>query len=149
LSKILTSRDRSSACKRRGTGKTTGAISSEGSSEKEGYEVRGFAPTNTRDKTTRREWNSKARPYRSLSAGDKKRPDHNRLFVVDESSLASTRTFTSSARLNLPARCYLSETAVSTKPSKQVTFRAVSQHGMATVNLVRSFANANRTEAHG
>src|SRR5207302_5412744 len=89
---ILTSRDQIIGLQGgAGTGKTTALSVLREAVEKEGYEVRGFAPT-TRATKQLAESGIQSETLQKFIRRRPEAPEHrNRLFVLDESSLASTR----------------------------------------------------------
>src|SRR2546425_5943532 len=92
VEEILTSRDQIIGLQGgAGTGKTTALSVLREAAEKEGYEVRGFAPT-TRATKQLAESGIRSETLQKFIRRRQEAPDnHNRLFVLDESSLASTR----------------------------------------------------------
>jgi len=74
-----------------GTGKTTTLSVVRAAAEKEGYEVRGFAPTTRAAKQLAESGINTETLQKFLRRREEAPPIHNRLFVLDESSLASTR----------------------------------------------------------
>jgi conjugative relaxase-like TrwC/TraI family protein len=91
---ILTSRDQVTALEgAAGTGKTTALAAVRDAAEREGYEVKGFAPTSRAAHKLAEAGIEASTLQRHLARGDDHaRPtDQKRLYVLDESSLASTR----------------------------------------------------------
>src|SRR5207302_659294 len=92
VEQILTSRDQiiglqGGAC----TGKTTALSVLREAAEKEGYEVRGFAPTTRATKQLAESGIQSETLQKFIRRRQEAPNNHNRLFVLDESSLASTR----------------------------------------------------------
>lgn len=92
VEEILTSRDQIIGLQGgAGTGKTTALSVLREAAEKQGYEVRGFAPT-TRATKQLAESGIKSETLQKFIRRRQEAPStHHRLFVLDESSLASTR----------------------------------------------------------
>ena len=91
---ILTSRNQVTALEgAAGTGKTTALAAVRDAAEREGYEVQGFAPTSRAAHKLAEAGIESSTLQRHLARGDDDaRPtDQKRLYVLDESSLASTR----------------------------------------------------------
>jgi len=76
---------------RAGTGKTTTLSVLRAAAEKEGYEVRGFAPTTRAAKQLSESGIMTETLQKFLRRREEAPPTHNRLFILDECSLASTR----------------------------------------------------------
>ncbi|MFZ0751923.1 MAG: AAA family ATPase, partial [Pyrinomonadaceae bacterium] len=74
-----------------GTGKTTALSVLREVAEKEGYEVRGFAPTSRAAQQLAESGIQTETIQKFLRRREEAPPNHSRLFVLDESSLASTR----------------------------------------------------------
>jgi len=74
-----------------GTGKTTALSVLRAAAEKQGYEVRGFAPTTRAAKQLAESGINTETLQKFLSRREEAPPTHNRLFILDESSLASTK----------------------------------------------------------
>jgi conjugative relaxase-like TrwC/TraI family protein len=94
VQEILTSRDQVTALEgAAGTGKTTALTAVRDATEREGYEIKGFAPTSRAAHKLAEAGIESSTLQRHLVRGDDHvRPtDQKRLYVVDESSLASTR----------------------------------------------------------
>ncbi len=94
VQEILTSRDQVTALEgAAGTGKTTALTAVRDAAEREGYEVEGFAPTSRAAHKLAEAGIESSTLQRHLARGDDQgRPaDQKRLYVLDESSLASTR----------------------------------------------------------
>jgi ATP-dependent exoDNAse (exonuclease V) alpha subunit len=94
VQEILTSRDQVTALEgAAGTGKTTALTAVRDAAEREGYEVEGFAPTSRAAHKLAEAGIESGTLQRHLARGDDHaRPtDQQRLYVLDESSLASTK----------------------------------------------------------
>jgi conjugative relaxase-like TrwC/TraI family protein len=94
VQEILTSRDHVTALEgAAGTGKTTALTAVRDAAEREGYDVEGFAPTSRAAHKLAEAGMESSTLQRHLARGDDyARPtDQKRLYVLDESSLASTR----------------------------------------------------------
>jgi conjugative relaxase-like TrwC/TraI family protein len=94
VQEILTSRDQVTALEgAAGTGKTTALTAVRDAAEREGYEVEGFAPTSRAAHKLAEAGIESSTLQRHLTRGDDQgRPTDQRTFyVLDESSLASTR----------------------------------------------------------
>jgi conjugative relaxase-like TrwC/TraI family protein len=91
---ILANRDQAMALEgTAGTGKTTALAAIRDAAEREGYQVEGFAPTSRAAHKLADagiESNTLQR-HLARSDGQASAPDHKRLYVLDESSLASTK----------------------------------------------------------
>lgn len=74
-----------------GTGKTTTLSVVRAAAEKQGYEVRGFAPTTRAAKQLAESGINTETLQKFLRKREEAPPTHNRLFILDESSLASTK----------------------------------------------------------
>jgi conjugative relaxase-like TrwC/TraI family protein len=85
-----------------GTGKTTALSVLRAVSEKQGYEVRGFAPTTRAAKQLAESGINTETLQKFLRRREEAPPTHNRLFILDESSLASTRQLHKFFRQLLP-----------------------------------------------
>lgn len=120
-----------------GTGKTTALSVLREAAEKEGYEVRGFAPTTRATKQLA----ESGIQSETLQKFIRRRPEapehHNRLFVLDESSLASTRNLH-----KFFARLESSDKVLLVGDSRQhqaveagTPFEQFQKHGMSTVQL--------------
>ncbi|HYX29264.1 MAG TPA: MobF family relaxase [Pyrinomonadaceae bacterium] len=92
VEQLLTSRDQIIGLQGgAGTGKTTALTALRQAAESEGYEVRGFAPT-TRAAQQLSESGIQTETLQKFLRRREEAPNsHNRLFVLDESSLASTK----------------------------------------------------------
>src|SRR5207248_7252267 len=92
VEEILTSRDQIIGLQGgAGTGKTTALSVLREAAEKEGYEVRGFAPTTRATKQLVESGIQSETLQKFIRRRQEAPNNHNRLFVLDESSLASTR----------------------------------------------------------
>jgi conjugative relaxase-like TrwC/TraI family protein len=120
-----------------GTGKTTALSVLREAAEKEGYEVRGFAPTTRATKQLA----ESGIQSETLQKFIRRRPEapehHNRLFVLDESSLASTRNLHKFfARLEAFDKVLLVGDSRQHQAVEAGTpFEQFQKHGMATVQL--------------
>ena len=93
VEQILASRDRVTALEgTAGTGKTTTIAAIRDAAEREGYEVEGFAPTSRAAHKLRDAGIEASTLQRHLARSEEEpRSESRRLFVLDESSLASTK----------------------------------------------------------
>jgi hypothetical protein len=94
IQEILSSRDQVTALEgAAGTGKTTALAAVRAATEREGYDVEGFAPTSRAAHRLAEAGIESGTLQRHLARGDDvARPtDQKRLYVLDESSLASTK----------------------------------------------------------
>ncbi|HKR61320.1 MAG TPA: MobF family relaxase, partial [Pyrinomonadaceae bacterium] len=92
VEQILTNRDQVIGLQGgAGTGKTTALSVLKEVAEKEGYEVRGFAPTTRATKQLAESGIQSETLQKFIRRRQEAPTHHNRLFVLDESSLASTR----------------------------------------------------------
>jgi len=92
LEEILTSRDQIIGLQGgAGTGKTTALSVLRETAEREGYEVRGFAPTSRAAQQLAESGIQTETIQKFLRQREEAPSNHNRLFVLDESSLASTK----------------------------------------------------------
>jgi conjugative relaxase-like TrwC/TraI family protein len=120
-----------------GTGKTTALSVLREAAEKEGYEVRGFAPTTRATKQLA----ESGIQSETLQKFIRRRPEapehHNRLFVLDESSLASTRNLHKFfARLEAQDKVLLVGDSRQHQAVEAGTpFEQFQKHGMSTVQL--------------
>jgi ATP-dependent exoDNAse (exonuclease V) alpha subunit len=120
-----------------GTGKTTALSVLREAAEKEGYEVRGFAPTTRATKQLA----ESGIQSETLQKFIRRRPEapasHNRLFVLDESSLASTRNLHKFfARLEAQDKVLLVGDSRQHQAVEAGTpFEQFQKHGMATIQL--------------
>ena len=138
VEQILTSRDQIIGLQGgAGTGKTTALSVLREVAEKEGYEVRGFAPTTRATKQLA----ESGIQSETLQKFIRRRPEapehHNRLFVLDESSLASTRNLHKFfARLEAQDKVLLVGDSRQHQAVEAGTpFEQFQKHGMATVKL--------------
>src|SRR5207247_5592926 len=91
VEQILTSRDQIIGLQGgAGTGKTTALSVLREVAEKEGYEVRGFAPTTRATKQLAESGIQSETLQKFIRRRQEATNNHNRLFVLDESSIAST-----------------------------------------------------------
>jgi len=138
VEQILTSRDQIIGLQGgAGTGKTTALSVLREAAEKEGYEVRGFAPTTRATKQLAESGIQSETLQRFICRRQEAPSTHNRLFVLDESSLASTRNLH-----KLFARLESSDKILLVGDSRQhqaveagTPFEQFQKHGMATVKL--------------
>src|SRR5438067_85697 len=94
VQKILASRDQVMALEgSAGTGKTTALAAVRDAAEREHYHVEGFAPTSRAARKLGEAGIESSTLQRHLARGEQERPadDQKRLYVLDESSLASTK----------------------------------------------------------
>jgi len=105
--------------------------------EKEGYEVRGFAPTTRATKQLAESGIQSETLQKFIRRRPEAPENHNRLFVLDESSLASTRNLH-----KFFARLEASDKVLLVGDSRQhqaveagTPFEQFQKHGMATVRL--------------
>jgi conjugative relaxase-like TrwC/TraI family protein len=119
-----------------GTGKTTALSVLREAAEKEGYEVRGFAPT-TRATKQLIESGIQSETLQKFIRRRQEPSNHNRLFVLDESSLASTRNLHRFfARINPTDKVLLVGDSRQHQAVEAGTpFEQFQKHGMATVKL--------------
>jgi conjugative relaxase-like TrwC/TraI family protein len=138
LEQILTSRDQIIGLQGgAGTGKTTALSVLRQAAEKEGYEVRGFAPT-TRATKQLAESDIQSETLQKFIRRRQDAPsNHNRLFVLDESSLASTRNLHKFfARLEAQDKVLLVGDSRQHQAVEAGTpFEQFQTHGMTTVKL--------------
>jgi conjugative relaxase-like TrwC/TraI family protein len=120
-----------------GTGKTTALSVLREAAEKEGYEVRGFAPTTRATKQLAESGIQSETLQKFIRRRQEAPSTHNRLFVLDESSLASTRNLH-----KFFARIEPSDKVLLVGDSRQhqaveagTPFEQFQKHGMATVKL--------------
>ncbi|MFN2531092.1 MAG: MobF family relaxase [Pyrinomonadaceae bacterium] len=135
---ILASRDQISGLQGgAGTGKTTALSVLREAAQKEGYEVRGFAPT-TRAAQQLAESGIQTETLQRFVRRREEAPTHNnRLFILDEASLASTRNLH-----KFFAKLESSDKVLLVGDSRQhqaveagTPFEQFQKHGMATVKL--------------
>ncbi len=93
VDEILSTRDQVTALEgTAGAGKTTALTAIRDAAEREGYQVEGFAPTSRAAQKLAEAGIASSTLQRHLArTDDEPRTDHKRLFVLDESSLASTQ----------------------------------------------------------
>jgi conjugative relaxase-like TrwC/TraI family protein len=138
VDQILTSRDQVNGLQGgAGTGKTTALSVLRDAAEKEGYEVRGFAPTTRATKQLAASGIQSETLQKFIRRRQEAPTNHNRLFVLDESSLASTRNLH-----KFFARLESSDKVLLVGDSRQhqaveagTPFEQFQKHGMATVKL--------------
>ena len=138
LEQILTCRDQIFGLQGgAGTGKTTVLSVLREVAEKEGYEVRGFAPT-TRATKQLAESGIKSETLQKFIRRRGEAPaNHNRLFVLDDSSLASTRNLHKFfSRLEAQDKVLLVGDSRQHQAVEAGTpFEQFQKHGMTTVRL--------------
>ena len=89
---ILTSRDRITALEgAAGAGKTTALAAVRDAAERDGYQVEGFAPTSGAARKLQEAGIESSTLQKHLQHGTEEQPAGNHLYILDESSLASTR----------------------------------------------------------
>jgi conjugative relaxase-like TrwC/TraI family protein len=138
VEEILTSRDQIIGLQGgAGTGKTTALSVLRKAAEKEGYEVRGFAPTTRATKQLAESGIQSETLQKFIRRRQEAPANHNRLFVLDESSLASTRNLH-----KFFARLQASDKVLLVGDSRQhqaveagTPFEQFQKHGMTTVKL--------------
>ncbi|MHB8527720.1 MAG: MobF family relaxase [Candidatus Acidiferrales bacterium] len=92
VEQILASRDRITALEGvAGSGKTTSLAAIREAAEREGYKVEGFAPTSRAAQKVREAGIESSTLQRYLARSDREHDRQKRLYVLDESSLASTK----------------------------------------------------------
>jgi len=138
VEEILTSRDQIIGLQGgAGTGKTTALSVLREAAEKAGYEVRGFAPT-TRAAQQLAESGIQTETLQKFIRRRQEKPENgNRLFVLDESSLASTKNLHKFfARLHEQDRVLLVGDSRQHQAVEAGTpFEQFQKNGMATVKL--------------
>src|SRR6266496_3536235 len=138
VEQILTSRDQIIGLQGgAGTGKTTALSVLREAAEKEGYEVRGFAPTTRATKQLAESGIQSETLQKFIRRREEAPEQHNRLFVLDESSLASTKNLhTFFARLEAQDKVLL---VGDIKQHQAVEagspFEQFQRHGMETAKL--------------
>lgn len=138
VEQILTSRDQIIGLQGgAGTGKTTALSVLREAAEKEGYEVRGFAPTTRATKQLAESGIQSETLQKSIRRRLEAPDNHNRLFVLDESSLASTKNLHKFfARLEAQDKVLLVGDSRQHQAVEAGTpFEQFQKHGMATVKL--------------
>jgi conjugative relaxase-like TrwC/TraI family protein len=138
VEQIITSRDQVIGLQGgAGTGKTTALSVLREAAEKEGYEVRGFAPTTRATKQLAESGIQSETLQKFIRRRQEAPSTHNRLFVLDESSLASTRNLH-----KFFARLESSDKVLLVGDSRQhqaveagTPFEQFQKHGMSTVQL--------------
>jgi len=120
-----------------GTGKTTALSVLREAAEKEGYEVRGFAPTTRATKRLAESGIQSETLQKFIRRRQEAPANHNRLFVLDESSLASTRNLHKFfARLEAQDKVLLVGDSRQHQAVEAGTpFEQFQKHGMTTVKL--------------
>jgi len=138
VEQILTSRDQIIGLQGgAGTGKTTALSVLREAAQKEGYEVRGFAPTTRATKQLAESGIQSETLQKFIRRRQEAPQTHNRLFVLDESSLASTRNLHKFfARLESSDKVLLvGDTRQHQAVEAGTPFEQFQNHGMATVKL--------------
>jgi conjugative relaxase-like TrwC/TraI family protein len=138
VEQILTSRDQIIGLQGgAGTGKTTALSVLREAAEKEGYEVRGFAPTTRATKQLSESGIQSETLQKFIRRRQEAPNNHNRLFVLDESSLASTRNLHKFfARLESSDKVLLvGDSRQHQAVEAETPFEQFQKHGMATVKL--------------
>lgn len=138
VEQILTSRDQIIGLQGgAGTGKTTALSVLREAAEKEGHEVRGFAPTTRATKQLAESGIQSETLQKFIRRRPEAPENHNRLFVLDESSLASTRNLHKFfARLEAFDKVLLVGDSRQHQAVEAGTpFEQFQKHGMATVQL--------------
>jgi conjugative relaxase-like TrwC/TraI family protein len=120
-----------------GTGKTTVLSVLREVAEQEGYEVRGFAPTTRATKQLAESGIKSETLQKFISRREEAPANHNRLFVLDESSLASTRNLHKFfSRLEVKDKVLLVGDSRQHQAVEAGTpFEQFQKHGMTTVKL--------------
>ncbi len=138
VEQILTNRDQVMGLQGgAGTGKTTALSVLREAAQKEGYEVRGFAPT-TRAAQQLAESGIQTETLQKFICRREEKPEnHTRLFVLDESSLASTKQLHRFfAKLESDDKVLLVGDSRQHQAVEAGTpFEQFQKHGMATVKL--------------
>jgi conjugative relaxase-like TrwC/TraI family protein len=138
LEQILTCRDQIFGLQGgAGTGKTTVLSVLREVAEKEGYEVRAFAPTTRATKQLAESGINSETLQKFISRREEAPANHNRLFVLDESSLASTRNLHKFfSRLEAQDKVLLVGDSRQHQAVEAGTpFEQFQKHGMTTVKL--------------
>ncbi len=138
VEEILTSRDQIIGLQGgAGTGKTTALSVLREAAEKEGYELRGFAPTTRATKQLAESGIQSETLQKFIRRRQEAPTNHNRLFVLDESSLASTRNIHKFfARLEAQDKVLLVGDSRQHQAVEAGTpFEQFQNHGMTTVKL--------------
>lgn len=138
VEEILTSRDQIIGLQGgAGTGKTTALSVLREAAEKEGYEVRGFAPTTRATKQLAESGIQSETLQKFIRRRQEAPSNHNRLFVLDESSLASTRNLHKFfARIDAKDKVLLVGDSRQHQAVEAGTpFEQFQKHGMTTVKL--------------
>jgi ATP-dependent exoDNAse (exonuclease V) alpha subunit len=135
---ILTSRDQISGLQGgAGTGKTTALSVLREAAQREGYEVRGFAPTTRAAQQLAESGIQTETLQKFVRRRDEQPTNRNRLFVVDEASLASTKNLHRFfAKLESDDKILLVGDSRQHQAVEAGTpFEQFQRHGMATVKL--------------
>jgi conjugative relaxase-like TrwC/TraI family protein len=138
LEQILTSRDQVIGLQGgAGTGKTTALSVLREAAVKEGYEVRGFAPTTRATKQLAESGIQSETLQKFIRRRQEAPSTHNRLFVLDESSLASNRNLHKFfARLEAKDKVlFVGDSRQHQAVEAGTPFEQFQKHGMATVKL--------------
>jgi conjugative relaxase-like TrwC/TraI family protein len=138
VEQILTSRDQIIGLQGgAGTGKTTALFVLRQAAEKEGYDVRGFAPTTRATKQLAESGIQSETLQKFIRRRLEEPHNHNRLFVLDESSLASTKNLHKFvARLEAQDKVLLVGDSRQHQAVEAGTpFEQFQKHGMETVQL--------------
>jgi conjugative relaxase-like TrwC/TraI family protein len=138
LEQILTCRDQIFGLQGgAGTGKTTVLSVLREVAEQQGYEVRGFAPTTRATKQLAESGIRSETLQKFISRREEAPANHNRLFVLDESSLASTRNLHKFfSRLEAGDKVLLVGDSRQHQAVEAGTpFEQFQKHGMTTVKL--------------
>jgi conjugative relaxase-like TrwC/TraI family protein len=138
VEQILTSRDQVIGLQGgAGTGKTTALSVLREAAQKEGYEVRGFAPTTRATKQLAESGIQSETLQKFIRRRQEAPTNHNRLFVLDESSLASTRNLHKFfARLEPNDKVLLVGDSRQHQAVEAGTpFEQFQKHGMTTIKL--------------
>jgi ATP-dependent exoDNAse (exonuclease V) alpha subunit len=138
LEQILTCRDQIFGLQGgAGTGKTTVLSILREVAEKEGYEVHGFAPTTRATKQLAESGIQSETLQKFLNRREEAPANHNRLFILDESSLASTRNLHKFfSRLEAQDKVLLVGDSRQHQAVEAGTpFEQFQKHGMTTVKL--------------
>jgi len=128
-----------------GTGKTTALSVLREAAEKEGYQVRGFAPS-TRAAQQLGESGIETETIQKFLRRRKQPATASRLFVVDESSLASTKHIHNFLALQQPEDKVLFVGDVRQHQAVEAgrPFEQLQQHGMTTVALSENVRQRNK-----
>jgi ATP-dependent exoDNAse (exonuclease V) alpha subunit len=138
LKAMLSSQDRISGLQGgAGTGKTTALSVLREAAEKEGYQVRGFAPTTRAARQLAESGIETETLQKFLRRRKETQPDLKRLFVLDESSLASTKQLHKFfARVEVQDKVLLvGDVRQHQAVEAGSPFEQLQKHGMATIKL--------------